>query len=347
MTEGMRRPIRRVLITGIGGSGGSYLAEYLVDRQPTLEIHGMARWHSVTTDRNLAQIADQVTVHECDLNDLSSVLTVLRAIRPDAVFHLASHANVRASFVTPLAVLNNNIMGTVNLFEAIRLAALDPIIQLCSTSEIYGQVDPRHVPITEETPLQPASPYAVSKATQDLLGGTYFRSYGMRIIRTRMFAYVNPRRTDLFATSFARQIARIEHGLQDELVHGNLDSLRTMIDVRDAMEAYWLALQACEFGEAYNIGGTTTISVGEFLRRLIAQSAVPIRTRQDPALLRPSDVTRQVPCIEKFSRATAWTPTHTIEQSIEYLLAHWRREVQHEASRPAPAPSDPCPVRDP
>ena len=145
----------------------------------------------------------------------------------------------------------------------------EPTLQLCSTSEVYGQVLPDEVPISEDQPLRPVSPYAVSKVTQDLLGLAYFRSFGMRIIRTRMFSYLNPRRTDLFATAFARQVARIEAGLQDELVHGNLDSVRTIIDVRDAMESYWLAALHCEPGEAYNIGGATTISVGEFLELLI------------------------------------------------------------------------------
>lgn len=323
--------VQRAFITGISGSGGSYLAEHIVERYPGVQVHGIARWHSTTTTDNLSQVADKITLHECDMTDLSALVTVLRAIQPDAIFHLASHANVRASFVTPLSVLHNNIMSTANLFEAIRLVGIDPMVQLCSTSEVYGQVDPQQVPITEDAPLRPTSPYAVSKVTQDLLGWTYFRSYGMRIIRTRMFAYINPRRTDLFATSFARQIARIEQGLQSELVHGNLDSIRTMIDVRDAMEAYWLAILHCEPGEAYNIGGATTISVGDFLRLLMQRSTVPIRTRLEPALMRPADVTLQIPDVKKFAQITGWSPRYAFEESVEYVLAYWRRETQREA----------------
>jgi GDPmannose 4,6-dehydratase/GDP-4-dehydro-6-deoxy-D-mannose reductase len=212
--------LSKVLITGIGGSGGSYLAEHVVEHHPEVEVHGFARWHSTTQD-NLRTVAARVTVHEVDLLDMASLLPVLRQVRPTAIFHLAAHANVRASFNTPNTVLANNILGTSNLFEAVRLAELDPLIQLCSTSEVYGQVDARDVPIKEDAPMRPASPYAVSKVAQDLLGYTYFVSYRMRIIRTRMFAYLNPRRTDLFATSFARQVARIELGLQDTLLHGN------------------------------------------------------------------------------------------------------------------------------
>lgn len=322
------RQFGKVLITGIGGSGGSYLAEYIIEHHPEVEVHGFARWHSTTQD-NLRAIAARVTVHEVDLLDMASLLPVLQQIQPSAIFHLAAHANVRASFITPNAVLANNILGTSNLFEAVRLSGLDPLIQLCSTSEVYGQVRPEEVPIREDAPMRPASPYAVSKVAQDMLGYTYFVSYRMRIIRTRMFAYLNPRRTDLFATSFARQVARIELGLQDTLMHGNLDSVRTLIDVRDAMGAYWEALRYCTPGEAYNIGGTTTMKVGEFLERLIALARVPIRTRVDPALLRPADVTLQIPDVGKFFAATGWKPRVSFDESIEHLLNYWRERVSH------------------
>jgi GDPmannose 4,6-dehydratase/GDP-4-dehydro-6-deoxy-D-mannose reductase len=195
---------------------------------------------------------------------------------------------------------------------------------------VYGQVDPKNVPITEEAPMRPASPYAVSKVAQDLMGFSYFVSYKMRIIRTRMFAYINPRRADLFATSFARQVARIERGLQKELVHGNLDSVRTMIDVRDAMRAYWDAVLYCQPGEAYNIGGTTTITVGQFLSTLVGLAKAPIPTRQDPTLLRPADVTLQIPSVQKFLKATGWKPQYSFEQSVADLLDHARRQAEQE-----------------
>ena len=326
----MKRDFKRVLITGIGGSGGSYLAEYILENHPDVEVHGIARWHSTTQD-NLRGIASRVKVHEADLNDLGSTLEAVRSVAPDAIFHLAAHANVRASFITPQAVLANNILGTGNLFEAVRLASLDPLIQLCSTSEVYGQVDPKDVPILEDAPMRPASPYAVSKVAQDLLGYTYFVSYRMRIIRTRMFAYLNPRRSDLFATSFARQVARIEVGLQDELTHGNLDSVRTIIDVRDAMRAYWDALLYCTPGEAYNIGGTTTMTVRDFLERLKSMARTRIPTRVDPALLRPADVTLQIPSVKKFTSMTGWKPRYSFDESIAHLLDYWRERARMEA----------------
>jgi GDP-mannose 4,6-dehydratase len=325
------RAFKRALITGVNGSGGSYLAEHIASEHPLVEIHGLSRWHS-TTLGNLDAILDLVTVHEADLMDFGSTVNALQASRPDVVFHLAAHANVQASFLTPHTVVQNNVLGTVNLFEAIRHVGLSPVIQLCSTSEVYGQVDPKNVPIKEDAPMRPVSPYAVSKAAQDLLGWSYFVSYGLPIIRTRMFAYLNPRRADLFASSFARQIARIEKGLQSELLHGNLESVRTMIDVRDAVAAYWVAAERCEPGEAYNIGGTTTITVGEVLDALVARSIVPIKRKADPTLFRPADVTLQIPSVEKFRQATGWTPTRTFDESLEALLQHWRQAVAHESA---------------
>lgn len=331
----MRKPntqIKSVLITGITGSGGSYLAEYIVQNHPHVAVNGVGRWHSTSTSNNLLAIRSKVNIYECDLMDFGSILSTLEQSRPDVIFHLAAHANVRASFQTPLSVLNNNIMGTANLFEAIRAAKINPVFQMCSTSEVYGQVGPQDVPIKEETALRPSSPYAVSKVTQDLLGYSYFVAYQMPVIRTRMFAYLNPRRVDLFATSFARQVARIEHGLQNELVHGNLDSVRTIIDVRDAMKAYWDAALYCTPGEVYNIGGQTTIKVGEFLDLLKSLAKVPISSRIDPALLRPADVTLQIPSTEKFENATGWKPQFSFEESVAFLLNHWRREVAKEVT---------------
>ena len=318
----------KVLITGIAGSGGSYLAEYICKHHPEVAVHGLA--YSRSTRRNLLEVGSKIINHEADLMDFGSVFSVIEAVRPDAIFHLAAFANVKASFITPNTFLSNNILGTSNLFEAIRLARINPIIQLCSTSEVYGQVDPKYIPIKEDTPLMPASPYAVSKVAQDFLGWTYFTSYKMQIIRTRMFTYLNPRRTDLFASSFAKQVAWIERGLQKELAHGNLDSVRTIIDMRDAMKAYWYAAKHCRAGEVYNIGGTTTMKVGEFLEKLISMSSAKIPTRCDPDRLRPADVTLQVPCVDKFINETNWHPEYSFEESVVHLLEYWRKKADEE-----------------
>lgn len=315
-----------VLVTGANGSGGSYLCEYIVENHPEVNVHAISRWHSTTSQKNLELIKDRIKIHECDLLDLSSLIRILREVKPVKIFNLASHANVRVCFDTPLAVLNNNITSTANLLEAIRIECPETILQHCSTSEVYG--NPEIFPMTEEHPLKPVNPYSVSKLTQEALCYGYYKSWGLRVIITRMFAYINPRRRDLFATAFAYQIANIEKGNQMYLDHGNLDSIRTIIDVRDAMESYWLASEKCSYGEYYNIGGKEVISVGEFLDLLIKHSNVPIIKRCNSNLLRPVDVTKQICNTYKFDSLTGFKPKYSLNESVEFLLNHARNEVK-------------------
>ena len=266
-------------------------------------------------------------MHECDLTDLSATIRTIDAARPDYIFHLAAHANVHVCFSNPIAVLQNNINNTINLFEAIRIIGIDPIVQFCGTSEVYGLVDVKNTPITEDSPLEPVNIYAVSKLTQEKIASSYFHSYGMKVVITRMFAYINPRRGDIFSSSFARKIVEIEQGKRKILTHGNLDSVRTLIDVRDAMESYWIACQHCDYGVPYNIGGETITTVRDFLEVLKSKASVKIESQLDESLLRPVDVTMQIPEVSKFIKKTGWKPKYSIEESVEFLLNHYRRTV--------------------
>ncbi len=320
---------KKIFITGLTGSGGSYLYEYLINNIKNIQIFGINRGRDIYTN-DMANLYNKAKIYQCDLLDLSSTLTVLKKIKPDYIFHLASNANVRASFDYPSVILQNNIISTVNLFESIKILKLNPVIQLCSTSEVYGKVNKKDVPIDEKNTIRPASPYAVSKTTQDLLADVYYSSYGLKIIKTRMFTYINPRRTDLFASSFARQIARIENGLQSKLYHGNLNSVRTILDVRDAMRAYWLAITRCKYGEVYNIGGSNVLSVGNFLKKLIKKSKVKINTELNVNLLRPNDVTLQIPDSSKFIKQSKWGELYSIDDSIDLLLSYWRNQITNK-----------------
>ena len=207
-----------IIITGASGSGGSFLAEYLENTNKKINLYGISRWHSTSTDSNLKNLK-RIKMVECDLTDLSRVLSIFKDIKPKYIFHLASHANVRAGFDNPISVMNNNILSTINILEAIKILNLKTKVQICSTSEVYGNVMKKDIPIKESLIYRPASPYAVSKTTQDLLAQVYFLNYGMKTIITRMFAYINPRREDLFATSFAKQAIEIEMGKRKTLFH--------------------------------------------------------------------------------------------------------------------------------
>jgi len=314
----------RVLITGITGMVGSHLAEYLLAEHPGVEVHGLVRWRSPRT--NLAAVASRVVLHEGDLRDLASLVHVLRAARPDRVFHLAAQSYVAQSFVAPADTLATNVIGTQHLLDAIRLAGLTPRIHVCSSSEVYGQVTEAELPIRETNAFRPASPYAVSKVGEDMVAQQYALSWGMDILRTRMFTHTGPRRGDVFAESaFAKQIAEVEAGVRANPIRvGNLESVRTFADVRDAVRAYWLLLERCPAGEVYNVGGDRTMTVGAMLELLKGMARRRIEHVVDPALVRPSDVTLQIPDTAKFRAATGWAPRIPLETTLRDLL-DWHR----------------------
>lgn len=315
----------KILITGASGSAGSYMVDFLKEfKSNEVEVFGILRWHSTSRLKNLENSIAFVKIFDCDLLDIGSVIRTLEEIKPDVIFHFASHANVLLSFSNPISVINNNVNSTLNLLEALRILKLFPIVVAASTSEVYGLVEESDVPMKESLIMRPASPYAVSKAFQDHIEFVYFHAFKIPIVRTRMFTYINPRRGDLFATSWARQIVNIEEGKQKVLKHGNLKSVRTLLDVRDAMEAYWLAYTHGVPGETYNIGGDTPVEVGEVLSYLKDLAKVPISCEIDPYLMRPSDVTLQVPDCTKFKNLTGWKPKFSIFDSIEHLLEETR-----------------------
>ncbi|MBU3955143.1 GDP-mannose 4,6-dehydratase [bacterium] len=319
----------KVLVTGITGFVGSHLADYILEHHAEVEVHGTKRWRSPLN--NISGIISRIKLHDCDLRDLSSLIHLFEEIKPDVIFHLAAQSFVPTSFTAPVDTLENNIIGTTNLLEAVRFSKIDPVIHICSSSEVYGQVESKDLPITEDCPFHPASPYAVSKVGEDMIGYMYFVAYGLKIIRTRMFTHTGPRRGDLFVTSaFAKQIAQIEKGLQKpEIRVGNLESVRTFADVRDVVRAYWLLVEKCSPGEVYNIGGTATMTVGEMLDKMIAIAKMKgkLKIKVDRSLLRPADVTLQIPCIKKFQKATGWKSEIPFEKTISDLLDYWRRDI--------------------
>ena len=318
----------KILITGITGMVGSHLAEYIIEDHPSVEVHGLIRWRSPLD--NIRDIKSKITLHQAELRDLNSLVHLLREIQPVWIFHLAAQSYVTSSFVAPADTIHTNVIGTTNLLDAVRITGLDPKIHICSSSEVYGQVNEDEIPIRETNPFRPASPYAVSKVGEDMIALQYFLSYGIKIIRTRMFTHTGPRRGDVFAESaFAKQIAEIEAGIRENPMKvGNLDSVRTFADVRDAVRAYWLLLEKCPPGEVYNIGGTKTMTVGEMLEILKGMARCKIEHEVDPKLLRPSDVTLQIPDISKFQNTTGWSPEISVEKTLQDLLDYQRKQVE-------------------
>lgn len=326
---------KRALVTGITGMVGSHLTDFLLENTQW-EIFGMCRWRSPLD--NVEHLLDRANENDRlffingDLNDYISLQHVVEKSRPDVVFHLAAQSYPTTSFTSPIQTLDTNILGTERLLEAIRKCkGIDPVIHICSSSEVFGRVSADKLPIDEECTFHPASPYAISKIGTDMVGRFHAEAYAQKVVVTRMFTHTGPRRGDVFAeSSFAKQIAMIENDIIAPVVKtGNLESMRTWSDVRDAVRAYYLLVTTNPVpGEYYNIGGTNSCSVGDMLNYLISIStAKNIRIETESCRLRPLDADLQVPDTRKFRKHTGWEPRISFEQTMQDLLQYWREKV--------------------
>ena len=338
----------RVLITGVTGMAGSHLAEYLLNIEG-LEIYGTYRWRSRVDNLDDLKKAGKVNIitggfesmlHErtdtsklnlieADITDSFSMKWVIGAVKPDRIFHLAAQSYVHASWGAPAETLHTNIIGEVNLLEAVRSAGIDPIIHIAGSSEEYGLVLPDELPVKETNPLRPLSPYGVSKATQEMIAYQYFMSYGLKSVITRAFNHEGPRRGEVFVTSnLAKQIVEFEKGLKPPVLYvGDLSSVRDWSDVRDVIKAYWLVTEMGTPGEVYNIGSGVGREVREMLDMLLGMSNVDIEVEVDHARLRPSDVKVLVCDSTRFRKLTGWKPQIPFDKTLRDLLDYWRERV--------------------
>ncbi|MDD9919866.1 MAG: GDP-mannose 4,6-dehydratase [Alphaproteobacteria bacterium] len=326
----------KALITGVTGMVGSHLADYLLENTDW-EIHGQCRWRSPLD--NLEHLLpkvdakDRMFLHYADFRDTIGIFNLIEDVKPDYVFHLAAQSYPKTSFSNPLDTFDTNIQGTARILEALYRHAKDAKIHICASSEVFGRVSKDKLPIDEECTFHPASPYAISKVGTDLIGRYYAEANNMTVMTTRMFTHTGPRRGDVFAEStFAKQIAMIEAGQQEPILKtGNLDSLRTFADVRDAVRAYHMLLTVNPTpGAYYNIGGSYTCSIKDMLQHLLSLSPMEkdIKVETEQARLRPIDADLQVPDCTKFKEATGWEPEISFEQTMQDLLDYWRTQVK-------------------
>lgn len=315
----------KALITGITGFVGSHLAELLLSKN--YEVYGIARWRSST--ENIDHIKSKLRIVEADLNDAHSFYNMIQEIKPEEIYHLAAQSFVPVSWITPSDTIQTNVIGTVNLFEAVRKAGIDPKIQVACSSEEYGLVKPDEVPIKETNPLRPLSPYGVSKVAQDMLSFQYFQSYGIKIVVTRGFNHTGPRRGDVFVCSnFAKQVVEIENGMKEPVINtGNLDAVRDFTDVRDMVKGYYLALKKGIAGDRYNICSEKGYKIKELLDMFLKMSDVSIKIEKDPERMRPSDVPILVGDSSKFRKQTGWKPEIPFETTLKDLLEYWRKKL--------------------
>ncbi len=327
--------MKTAFITGATGMVGSHLLDYLVSNTNWV-VHCLIRWRSPL--ENVQQHIESINrkkrifLHYGDLRDKQSLDIALKKVKPHYIFHLAAQSFPKTSFSSPVDTYETNIIGTQNLLQSIREFTSNSLIHICSSSEVFGRVSKDKLPISENCSFHPASPYAISKVGTDLIGRFFFEAYNLKVLITRMFTHTGPRRGDVFAeSSFAKQIAMAEAGLTDKKIFvGNLESLRTIADVRDAVRAYYLLLTKNPIpGECYNIGGNHTVKLRELLNDLIKLSPLKdeLKIVVDKERLRPIDADLQVPDISKFKKHTLWKPKIDYKTTLRDLLEFWRKKI--------------------
>jgi GDP-4-dehydro-6-deoxy-D-mannose reductase len=321
----------KLLVTGAGGFVGGHLVRYLASEQPGVEVFGILLPHGSVSWGSGAGM----TILEADLNDPAAAAGVVEAVHPDRVVHLAGQSSVHQSWLDPGGTLRTNVMGVVHVLDAARRLSLRPDVLVVGSAEEYGSVRPDEIPISEDAPLRPASPYAVSKVAQGALARLYGPAGGMRVVLTRTFHHTGPGRGEAFAeSSFARQIAEIEAGLRPPVLKvGNLEAVRDFADVRDVVRAYWLLLERGQPGAAYNVCTGQGRRIRELLDLLLASSRAHVEVRVDPERLRPSDVPVQVGDPARLRAATGWEPGVPLEQTLRDLLDDWRQRTAAPAAR--------------
>jgi len=321
----------RIVITGIAGFTGIHLAQYILSRNnesQEVELYGIDI--AGNGSEGVKPFLEDVKFLNCDMLKKEEVKETIDEIRPDKIFHLAGltfQANPREfseRFYT------TNVFGTINLLEAVRELRIDPIIHIACSSAEYGLVSENENPVKETNPLRPLSAYGISKLAQDMVGYQYHKNYGLKIVRTRAFNITGPGERENFVCSgFARQIALIEKGKQEQAIHvGNLEAKRDFVDIRDVVRAYWLTSEKGIWGEVYNICSGKAYSIGEILKILLQMARENIVIRKDPERMRISDIPAQVGSFEKIHKQTGWEPIIPLEETLRDLLDYWRRQVQ-------------------
>lgn len=344
----------RVLVTGIAGFAGSHLTEYLLGAPsrpetggkhaaegqrassefapvaPQLAVHGIIHRH----DRRIRHLREHLSLHRGDLRNAVWVNDVVAEVAPDYVIHLAAWSDVGGSWQQPWTTYELNLQCQLNLLEALRRHAPATRCLVITSNEVYGLLQPADLPVHEDVPFRPNSPYGVSKVAQDMMAFQYWNSHQMPILRVRSFNHIGPGQADDFvASAFARQIAEIEAGLRPPVVEvGNLEARRDFTDVRDVVAAYWQILHQGTPGGVYNLGSGRSYSVHQILNWLLGMSSVAIETRVDTARLRPSDVPDSVCDARRLQAATGWAPHVPIEQSLHDLLDSWRAWVRERTA---------------
>lgn len=315
---------KKILITGASGFAGSHLIDYLINNN-THYIFGT--YYSDKSIENLEKVKDKINLFKVDLTDESKTQDLIEKIKPDEVYHLAAFASAAGSFSSPAKTVLNNISSQINLLESLKRNNLTSTkVLIISSAEVYGDVDPKDLPIDEDTKFNPTNPYAVSKLTQDFLGRQYFLADNLKIIVARPFNHIGPRQSlDFVVSSFAKKIIEIEKGKKEPVFPvGNLEAKRDFTDVRDIIRAYFLLMEKGKIGEAYNIGSGVSYKISDILDKMLSLSNIKVSIESDKALFRPIDNPDLVCDYHKLKNLTGWEPKIKIDDTLKDTLDYFR-----------------------
>lgn len=308
----------RALITGATGFAGSYLTETCL--ADGWEVHGTC------IPEEAGRASGGLILHAVDLRDAAAVNDLVMAVKPDRVFHLAAQASVGQAWADPAATLTDNVVMTLRVLTAVRLAEGDARVLVIGSSEQYGRVEPSSLPIVEEQPLRPVDPYGVSKVAVDYLALQHVLAYGMHVVRVRPFNHIGPRqRRGFVVADFAAQLAQIERIEMPPILRvGNLEASRDFTDVRDVVRAYRLALDAGSPGAVYNVCSGRGVRIADLLSQLIALCTVAVEVQRDPEKQRPADNPVVLGSSAALTAATGWRTAIPLERTLSDTLDYWR-----------------------
>jgi GDP-4-dehydro-6-deoxy-D-mannose reductase len=318
--------MKKILITGISGFVGGYFVEYLVSHYDAVEIHGISRSKPAWDFVNVTpELLDSHQFHLADLNDIPKIKSIIEDIQPDYILHLAAQSSVAESWKTPVFSFVNNTNIFLNIIDTVRLIDNGARVLSVGSSEQYGVVSERDLPLTEDKPQYPANPYAVARVAQEQLARIYATGYGLDICCTRSFNHCGPGQTDRFVVSaIVKQFARIAHGLQDPVIHiGNGAIVRDFVDVHDVAEAYYLLLTKGQKGEVYNICSGQGRAIQDIVTMLADMLCIHVEVHQEQSQIRPIDNPRIVGSYRKIQRDLGWRPTIPFEESLQSMYEYW------------------------
>jgi GDP-4-dehydro-6-deoxy-D-mannose reductase len=310
----------RVLITGMTGFIGSHLSDFLLKKDH--EVFGTV-WDKNELS-NIVAISDKVSVLECDIRDKNRVDEIIQEIMPERIYHLAAQSFPTVSWKDPVTTLDTNILGTTHIFETIRNMDLDTVVLVACSSAEYGFVSEEEVPVSEDHILLPLHPYGVSKVAQDLLAYQYFKNFGIKTVRARLFNTTGPRKTNDVCSDFTSKAVEIEKGRKSELLVGNLEPKRDISDVEDVVNALWLLSEKGEMGEVYNICSSRAYRIKDILDKVVELSIQEINVKVDPDKLRPTDEPIIMGDNTKIRETCGWVPKVTIDETLGKMLDFWR-----------------------